>query len=191
MKKKFMAVCLLFSICLFFGCSGSKNLSSAPEGKIPKWYSKPPKNENIFYAANTAVSRDMQISFDKALTGARAEIGRQVEIRIQDMQKRFDEEVGVGSDSQILQQFTQASKNIVSTSLTGCKVKEKKQFKNRDLWRTYVMVEYPVGSANQALMDKIKNHELMYTRFRSSQAFKELEKDIQKYEEWKKQQGQF
>jgi hypothetical protein len=37
-------------------------------------------------------------------------------------------------------------------------------------------------------MQQIKKNNEMYTRFRSSQAFKDLDSEVQKYEEWKKAQ---
>ena len=45
----------------------------------------------------------------------RAEVARQVEVKLQGIQKKFDEEVGAGENSTLLQQFTQATKTVVST----------------------------------------------------------------------------
>ena len=44
--------------------------------------------------------------------------------------------------------------------------------------RVYVLMTLPIGSANQALMSKLKANEHLYTRFRASQAFEELDADI-------------
>jgi len=38
-------------------------------------------------------------------------------------------------------------------------------------------------------MDAIKKQEHIYTRFRASQGFQELEDEVEKYEEYKKEQG--
>ncbi len=86
--------------------------------------------------------------------------------------------------------FTQAEKTIVSTTLQGSKVRSQKIVKDGDLWRAYVLVEYPIGAANEALMQQIKNNNQMYTRFRASQAFKELQDEVDKYEKFKQQQEQ-
>jgi len=37
-------------------------------------------------------------------------------------------------------------------------------------------------------MKQISKNEELYTRFRSGEAFKELEEDVKKYEDWKKNQ---
>jgi len=62
--------------------------------------------------------------------------------------------------------------------------------KDGTLWRAYVLVEYPIGAANQAFMEQVKKNDQMYTRFRASQTFKELDDEVKKYEDFKKQQTQ-
>jgi hypothetical protein len=182
-----LATFVVIAICLY-GCGGSKSLESASTGDIPDWFNSPPQDADHLYAANTATSQDLQLATDKATTGARAEIGRQVEVKMGALQKRFDEEVGIEKDAQLLQQFSSASKSVVSTTLTGSRIKKQTQNKDGNVWRSYVLVEYPIGSANQALVDAIRKNDQLYTRVRASETFKELNEEVQKYEESKAQQ---
>ena len=46
-----------------------------------------------------------------------------------------------------------------------------------------------MGAVNAAMVDKIKADKQMYTRFKAAEAFKDLEKEVEKYEEYKKDQG--
>ena len=183
---------LLFVFALFIiGCAGgSRALQTASEGEIPSWFTTIPQDPNYLFAANTATSQDLGIAIDKSITAARAEVGRQMEVRVSSLQKRFDEEVGLGEDAELMQMFTQATKTVVSQTLSGSRTKYQKQVKDGNLWRAYVLVEYPIGAANQALMQQIKNNQQMYTRFRASETYKELEEEVAKFEEWKKQQAQ-
>ncbi len=180
---------VVFSL-LVIGCSGSKSMEQTATGDIPDWYLNIPNDPNFFYAVNTQVSQDLQLAFDKATQGARTEIGRMVETKVNGLQKRFTEETGTAGNAQLLDMFTQASKTVVSTSLSGSRVAKQKQLKDGNNWRAYVLVEYPIGAANEALQAQIKNNEQMYTRFRASQTYKELDDEVQKYEDWKKQQQQ-
>jgi hypothetical protein len=174
---------------LVVGCGGGpKSLQAVSECDIPEWYSKVPQDPNYLFAARTATSQDMQLALDKATTDGRTEIGRQTDLKVQGLQKRFDEEVGLNTDAQLMSQFTQANKTVVSTSLSGSRVKEQVMCKDGDLYRAYVLVEYPIGAANEALMGQIKKNNEMYTRFRASQAFKDLDSEVLKYEQWKKEQ---
>jgi len=173
---------------MLLGCSGTKPLQNVDTGDIPDWFVNIPKDPNIIYAAKTATSQDLQLAFDKATTDARTEIGRQVEIKVEGLQKRFQEETGTNADAQLLDQFTQANKTIVSTTLSGSRITKQKQLEDGNQWRTYVLVEYPVGAANEALLQQIKKNEQLYTRFRATQTFKELEDEVKRVEEAKKQQ---
>ncbi|MCL4510558.1 MAG: hypothetical protein M1470_05755 [Bacteroidetes bacterium] len=174
---------------LAVGCGGSKqSLQSAGPCNIPDWFNKPPQDPNFLYAPNTQTSQDLQLAIDKATTGGRTEIGRQVEVRLGALQKRFTEETGTGSDAQLLQMFTQAEKTVVSTTLSGSHTKYQQECRDGDIWRAYVLVEYPIGAANEALMQQIKNNNQMYTRFRASQAFQELQNEVDKYDKYKQEQ---
>ena len=175
-------------VSLLAGCSSSPTMQATSEGEVPVWFTSPPQDPNYLFAPSTATSQDLQLAIDKATVSGRAEIGRQLEAKVTGMQKRFEEETGVGQDAQLLQQFTQAAKTVTSTSLSGSRVKSQKQVKDGSMWRSYVLVEYPLGAANQALMQSIKANQQLYTRFRATEAFKDLDTEVQKYEEAKKQQ---
>jgi len=187
MKKNMLLIFTALTVSLLFiSCGGSKSLSETDTGDIPAWYLTTPTAENYIYEAASATSRDMDLALNKAETEGRAKIGRTMEVKINSMQKKFEEEVGQGENSEFLSQFTQATKAIVSTELTGSRVKEKKFVQDGSNWRVYVLMEYPIGSAQVAFLNKIKSNDALYTRFRSSDAMKEMEADVEKYEEWKK-----
>jgi hypothetical protein len=180
MKKLSSLVVLLVLSVMFIRCGGSQPLPETDKMDMPEWFLTPPEDPSYFYGVATATSKDMQLAIDKATTDARAKIAQQVEIKVQGLQKKFDEEVGTGENSTLLQQFTQATKTVVNQSLTGSKVKEKKLFQDGKNWRAYVLVEYPIGAANTALMQQLQKQEELYTRFRSSQTFKELDEEMKK-----------
>ncbi|MFH0733967.1 MAG: LPP20 family lipoprotein [bacterium] len=178
--KKYLLFTLLAMTLIMWNCGGSQPLPETEKNEIPEWFMTPPEDPNYFYAVTTSTSKDMQLAIDKATTDARAKIAQQVEIKIQGLQKKFDEEVGAGENTTLLQQFTQATKTVVNTSLTGSKVKEKKIYQDGKNWRAYVLLEYPIGAANTALMQQLQKQEELYTRFRSSQTFKELDEEMNK-----------
>jgi hypothetical protein len=180
---------LLFSLVLLAGCGGSpETLQASKTGDIPDWYPNAPQDPLFARAANTAVSQDMQMAVDKASTGARAELGRLVETKVNSLQKRFEEETGAGQEATLLSQFTQATKLVVSTTLNGSRMKDHKMVRDGQMYRAYVLMELPLGAANQALMDEIKKNKELYARFRATEAYKDLDAEVQRYEEWKKQQ---
>jgi hypothetical protein len=73
--------------------------------------------------------------------------------------------------------------------MNGTRVKNQDIKVENGIYRSYVLMELPLGAANAALMQQIRNNENMYTRFRATQAFDELETEVEKYEQFKKEQG--
>ncbi len=174
-------------LCVFYltNCGGSSQTNIS---NIPEWFLNTPNDPNYIFAPARGQSKDLQLAIDKATTDGRAEVARQIETKLQGLQKKFDEEVGVGEDATLLQQFTQANKTVVSTVLSGSSVIKKSVFEKGSLYEAYVLVQYPIGAASAAYMNQLKKAE-SYTRFRSSETFKELEDEVKKYEEWKEKQG--
>lgn len=188
MRKFTTYLVMVLVVMGLIGCAGPKPLPETSEGKIPSWFLNVPEDPNYLYGTGTGTSRDMSLAIDKASTDARAKIARTVEVRVMSMQKKFDQEVGIGDDAELLQMFTQATKVVTSTALSGSRVKQQDVQKDGNNWRGYVLMEYPIGAANQALLQQLKNNQNMYTRFRESQTFKDLESEVDKFEEWKKAQ---
>jgi len=187
LKKKLLLPFL--TLLIFSGCGGStqttQSLSNLNDD-IPDWYLHKPTDPNYIYESASAVSKDLELSVSKASTDARAKVGQAIEIKLNNMQKKFDEEVGTGDNANLLQQFTQATKTVVSTVLSGSNV-AKKEIKKEGLgFRAYVLVEYPIGAAAQAFQKQLSQRQELYTRFRASESFKELDEEVKKYEEWKK-----
>ena len=192
-----MRIVSLFVLVLFvvgmMACGGPKPpVEGTPEAtlaSIPDWYSNPPQDPNYLFAANTAMSRDMQLAIDKAKQQARTDLASQLEVKVNGLTKSFTEEIGMNEESELLTQFTEASKAVVSTTMNGTRVKNQEVVIDQGIYRAYVLMELPLGAANMALMQQIKNNQNMYTRFRASQAFEELNEEVEKYEQFKKDQG--
>ncbi|HLP16682.1 MAG TPA: hypothetical protein VK470_10515 [Bacteroidota bacterium] len=187
---QYIAAAFLMMLVMSCGGGSQQTMQTTTEGEVPDWYLNKPEDPNFLYEPATATSQDMQLAVDKAVQAGRTGIGRQVETKIQAIQKRFQEETGVGEDAQLLDQMTQASKTVVSTSLTGSKEINKKIVKDGKMWRAYVLVQYPLGAAQEAFKAQIKKNEQAYTRFRATQTFKELDDEVAKYEAWKKDNKQ-
>ncbi len=180
---------VLMIIAFVAGCGGSKEVTPPPSD-VPDWYLNPPSDPNFLFAPKSASSADMQLSIEKATAEARADISRQMEVRVQSLVKKFDEEVGTGNDTQLLSQFTSASKQVTSNVLNGSKVKSQKVGREGNLYRAYVLVQLPIGAAADQLLQSMKKNDKTYTRFRATETFKELDDEAKKYEDFKKSEGQ-
>lgn len=159
--------------------------SKATLNAMPKWFGKPPKDDKFLYAPATATSKDLQIALNKAEAEGRLQLGQQLEVKYSALTRRFAEETGEGVGAQLLQEYEQTYKAVVSQVLVGTKPKETKFQIENGVYRAWVLMELPVGAASERLMKQIQQQEQMYARFRASQAYKELNAEVEKYEQWK------
>jgi hypothetical protein len=186
-----MFVPFMLVLMVLAGCGGSQQTQQAPPtSDIPDWFMNPPSDPNFLFAAKSAPSADLQLAIEKATAEGRADISRQMEVRVQSLVKKFDEEVGTGNDTQLLSQFTSASKQVTSNVLSGSKVKQQKVVREGTNYRAYVLMQLPIGAAADQLLSSMKKNDKTYTRFRATETFKELDDEAQKYEDFKKAQGQ-
>ena len=163
--------------------------STVPKIEAPDWYADPPTDDDRLVGVATATSQDLQTAIDKAAQDGRVEIARQMDVRIAGLSKRFVEETGLNEDAELLGMFTQVSKTVVSDSLSGSRLSRQKLDREGGTYRAWVLMEMPIGEANARFLAKIRSQERLYTRFRASEAFEELDREVQAYEEWKRQQA--
>lgn len=179
----------LLTMMMIAGCGGGSHTQDATVD-MPDWFTTPPVDPNFLFASKSGVSQDMQLAVEKATTEARADISRQMEIRVQGLVKNFGEEVGTAADSQLLSQFTSASKQVTSNVLSGTRVKTQKVLKEGTGYRAYVLMQLPVGAAADQFLQSMKKDDKTYTRFRATETFKELDDEAKKFDEFKKSQSQ-
>jgi len=184
---------ILMVVVVLIGCGASKQQTGVtPKATqetmeaIPSWYLNPPEDPNFIISTGTAASRDLQLARDKASDAARMDVAKAIETKFNGLSKRFQEEVGTGDEAQYLDQFTQATKAVVSTVLSGAII-DKTDVKNEQgTFRVYVLMKMPIGASSEALMNKLKQQEQLYTRFRASETFKDIEAETDKFEQFKK-----
>jgi hypothetical protein len=192
MKALRILFILTIASVLFLGCSHKPPLPAETTHEtldnMPDWYSKLPTDPAFIYGAGTAVSRDLQLSMDKSTEAGRLQVSRNLEVKMEALTKTFSEELGSGMDSELLNQFTQSTHSVISQVLVGSRINKSKVMNENGLFRAYVVMELPLGEANQALLNQVKANQNMYTRFRATEAWQEMEKEVAQYEKYK--QGQ-
>jgi hypothetical protein len=144
-----------------------------------------PMSKDYMYAPATATSKDLQIALNKAEAEGRLQLGQQLEVKYSALMRRFAEETGAGAGAQLLQEYEQSYKAVVSQVLVGTKPKDTKYQVEDGVYRAWVLMELPVGAASERLLKQIQAQEQMYTRFRATQAYKDLNAEVDKYEQWK------
>jgi hypothetical protein len=183
-RTALLLVAALVAAC-HHGASPEGGASKATLRSMPGWFKKPPKDKDFLYAPATATSRDLQIALNKAEAEGRLQLGQQLEVKYSALTRRFAEETGAGAGAQLLQEYEQTYKAVVSQVLIGTKPKDTKFQVEDGVYRAWALMELPVGAASERLLKQIQQQEQMYARFRASAAYKELNDEVEKYEKWK------
>ena len=113
---------------------------------------------------------------------ARAPLAQQLGARMANLTQQFQEETGMATDSQLLTQFSSATKAIADETLVGAHVVERVAQPEGDVYRAYVLMQLPIGRANELLLQQLQNQSAVYTRFRATQAYDELDAELKRYE---------
>ncbi len=189
MMTRFTRTALVLAAMLAAGCHHGAppdgGASKATLRAMPKWFTSPPKDDKFLYAPATATSKDVQLALNKAEAEGRLQLGQQLEVKYSALTRRFAEETGSGTGADLLQEYEQTYKSVVSQVLVGTKPKDTKFQIEDGVYRAWVLMELPVGVASERLLKQIQAQEQMYARFRASQAYKELNTEVEKYEQWK------
>lgn len=171
---------------LVAGCGGPKKTNLTQEANkktiegMPEWFSEPPTDPSYLFATATMTSRDLQMALTNAKTQAQEDLAQQMGTKLGSLMKQFREEVGAGEDSELIQSSTQAIKVVTSQTLSGARMDKKEVVAEGGIYRGYVLMSLPIGEANKALMEQIRANQRLYTEFKASKAFQELDAELQK-----------
>lgn len=134
-------------------------------------------------------SRNTALALDKAKNRARQELASIIQSKVDSLRKDFQEEIGEGKSAEFNALFSAASKTLVSQELRGSVPKDIKYDIKDGLTSAYALMILDPKVLADAFAAQANTQRHLYTRFRASQAFSELDKDLEKYEEWKQQDG--
>lgn len=140
-------------------------------------------------AVGIGTSRTVSLALDKAKTRGRTELAHIMETKIDSMKKDFQEEIGEGESAEYNALFTQVSKSVAHQILRGSVPQDLKYDTSNGTTTAWaLMVQNPKVLAD-AFAQQANTQRHLYTRFRASQAFQELEEETKKFEEFKQQEG--
>lgn len=183
MKLKTLLL-IVFTVSIISACSGSKavnNNSSNTSG--PSWFYTPPMDtEEFFYAVGVAEATRLSMASRMAENSARQAMATKLEAKVSALEKSFTEEVQSGADANYSATFSNAGETLVNETLSGV-TRDEMQCTDRDREETggnvntqcFVMVRMPVGVARSSFENALSKDEELYTKFKASQAFQELQ----------------
>ena len=149
---------------------------------IPDWFKQLPEEDDIIFSSGTATAPDLQLSVDIATMNAKSVLADRINGKLDSMTKQFIAKTGTTDlDSQVLNELERVSKNVIaSVDVAGYKVKEMDVFPSGTQYRAFVLLEYSDEEAIKILMNRMRKDRAVYAKLRSNNAFKELERSVDK-----------
>ena len=148
--------------------------------QLPSWCMEAKQNDDAIFSCGTSTSADLQFSFDKAELAAKTGLARRVNSMVSQKIKNFLLETGAAENSHTSVEAQNTTQDLVTeVTLSGYVVEKRIVVPQGINYRAYVLLKYPVGEANRLLVDKANKNQELETHLRASEAYRELEADIE------------
>ena len=154
----------------------------AAVSNIPKWYKNLPKKDNSIFSVGSASSPDLQLSVDMATLNAKYTLADRINGKLDGMMKTFMTRLGTDEDisATTMSEVDKVVKNIIaSVDVAGYNPKEIEVFPSGTQFRAFVLLEYSDTEARKIVMNRMMKDKLVYSKIKSTNAFKELKKEVE------------
>ncbi len=191
---------LLLTLAFIFSCSKPK--PGSPEAKlilkneakktqesvaektvnsIPNWCLKPTISNFSISACGMGESKNINISKNRAILDAKRQLADSIDSEISSRMEDFLKSTGMSSNEKVKQASEIVTKNTtIQAKLIGYKQIKTEVLSINGKYIFYVLIDYPVGEANKALLAQIKENEVLSTQKDADKAMAELEAEIEK-----------
>ncbi|MDI6400715.1 LPP20 family lipoprotein [Balneolaceae bacterium ANBcel3] len=180
--SKFNSIFLLASIVIIASACSSTSAIEDAEPNLPDWYLSPPAdNSEYLYTIGEAESQRRGTASDQARVSAQGAMAAKLETMVEGMQKLFEEEITSGEESNYREAWTNVTRTITQQELRGGSVAQRDFVVNHDTGRyeAFILYQLPVGDARSQLENSLSMEEELYTRFRESEAFEEMNQRLE------------
>jgi hypothetical protein len=149
---------------------------------IPDWYLNMPTDEEAIYSSGSAKAPDLQLAVDIAILNAKTVLADRINGKLSSMTKTFVAKIGSSDlDTSVLSEIEKVSKNVVAeVDVAGYSVTKSNVTQDGTQYRAYVLLEYSNEEAIKIMMNRMRKDRMVYSRLRSTEAWKELENQVDK-----------
>ena len=150
--------------------------------QIPEWYLNIPSGDDTIYSSGSARAPDLQLAVDIAIMNAKTTLADRINGKLDSMTKSFVAKIGSSDlDTSVLNEIEKVSKNVIaSVDVAGYIIDKSDVTQEGAQYRAYVLLAYNNEEATKVLMNRMKRDKMIYSRIRSTEAWKELEDEVNK-----------
>ena len=153
--------------------------------QIPEWYLNIPSADDTIYSSGSARAPDLQLAVDIAIMNAKTTLADRINGKLDSMTKSFVAKIGSDDlDTSVLTEIEKTSKNVIaSVDVAGYVVDKSDITQEGTQYRAFVLIAYNSEEATKIMMNRMKRDRMIYSRIRSTDAWKELEDEVNKSKE--------
>ncbi len=148
---------------------------------LPDWCMTMPESDGSLFACGIGSSTDLTMARSKATLDAKRQLADMIDSEISSRMDDFLSSIGATTQENIKKQSEIVTKNVtVEASLSGYKQADQEVQAINNSYQAYILLEYPIGQANRALVNQIKENDLLNTQQAADEALARLEEEINK-----------
>ena len=148
---------------------------------IPDWFVEQEEKEGSIFSTGTGAAPDIQLSVDIAVLNAKTVLADRLNGKLSSMTKNYMSKVGQSNkDIGVIEELEKTARNIIAeVDVSGYKVSKMEVNPVGTQFRTFVQLEYNEETAEKILMQKLMKERNKLSKYRSKEAFKELDEKVE------------
>ena len=151
---------------------------------VPDWYKEMPEKKGSIFTVGAAVAPDLQFAVDIATMNAKVVLADRINGKLKSLTKSWMAKIGsTDVDANVMTEIEKVSKNVIANvDVAGYNPIKVDVFPSGTQYRAFVLLEYSDKEAAKVLFNRMRKDRMVYSRLRSNEAWKELEKEVYKSE---------
>ena len=151
---------------------------------VPDWYKEMPEKKGSIFTTGTATAPDLQLAVDIATLNGKVVLADRINGRLKAMTKSWIAKLGQSDvDATVMTEIEKVAKNVIANvDVAGYNLVEVSLAPSGTQYRAFVLLEYSDKEAQKILMNRLRKDRMIYSRVRSTKAWKELELEVEKQE---------
>ena len=151
---------------------------------VPDWYNEMPEKKGSIFTVGSAVAPDLQFAVDIATMNAKVVLADRINGKLKSLTKSWMAKIGqTDVDASVMTEIEKVTKNVIANvDVSGYNPTKVDVFPSGTQYRAFVLLEYSDKEAAKVLFNRMRKDRMVYSRLRSNEAWKELEREVYKSE---------
>ena len=157
--------------------------------QIPAWYTDMPSKKGSIFTVGAATAPDLQLAVDIATLNGKVVLADRINGKLKAMTKSWIAKFGQSDvEVSVMTEVEKVAKNVIANvDVAGYAPSKVEVYPAGTQYRAFVLLEYSNKEAYKIIMNRLRKDRMVYSRLRSTEAWKELEREVENQE--KKDEG--